>query len=380
MTSQTADILRSSHWAVRSIKGCLFCALAVWLSVSATACRNDSENQKAEQESTVTRTAAEGPVTLSMSVSATDLSFQDSAEVHIEATADPGVEAHVEDYDSVLSEKGLAFELRVVRAEKSPPSAAPDGRVTHRHRYRLEFVLPGVYELPPARLTYIDKEAAQAIARNEAAESLPEFNTLVTEPITITARETQRIRTLEPVELPTVWSRWWWLGPVILVVAASAVLVLVRPLRRLIGRRLARLAQPRAVVIPAHEWALQQFAALAAERLLQRGLWQEFHYRISYIIRGYIERRFHVSAAEMTTEEFLEAAVADVRFGPRITEELSRFLSACDLVKYARHEPTVEESDAELAAARSFVERTGERAQPPAESSTAGVAARGQAA
>ena len=54
--------------------------------------------------------------------------------------------------------------------------------------------------------------------------------------------------------------------------------------------------------------------ALVTEDLIARGLIQEFHYRTSGIVRGYIERRFGVSAPEMTTEEFLTAAAADARF------------------------------------------------------------------
>ena len=60
----------------------------------------------------------------------------------------------------------------------------------------------------------------------------------------------------------------------------------------------------------------------------------------------------------MTTEEFLAAALHDARFGQTITDELDRFLGACDLVKYARHDPGHDECDAVLKAAGDFVEKT----------------------
>jgi len=112
------------------------------------------------------------------------------------------------------------------------------------------------------------------------------------------------------------------------------------------------------IVIPADVWARRLIAALIAENLLERGAAQEFHYRVSYILRGYIERRFDVSAGEMTTEEFLNAIVSDRRFGSDVTTELHPFMIACDLVKYARHQPTPEESMTALRATEAFVERT----------------------
>jgi hypothetical protein len=105
-------------------------------------------------------------------------------------------------------------------------------------------------------------------------------------------------------------------------------------------------------------WARQQIAALVADKLIPQGRVQEFYYRISGIVRGYIERRYEVLAMEMTTEEFLTAAATDARFGERATTELNRFLGACDLVKYARHEPASAEADALLQTAGEFVERT----------------------
>jgi len=99
---------------------------------------------------------------------------------------------------------------------------------------------------------------------------------------------------------------------------------------------------------------------LIGENLIATGRVQEFYYRISDVVRGYVERRFGVSAPEMTTEEFLATAASDGRFGERNTAELNQFLNACDLVKYARRIPGPDEADAVLRAAGGFVERTRE--------------------
>jgi hypothetical protein len=173
-----------------------------------------------------------------------------------------------------------------------------------------------------------------------------------TEEATLSPEELKKIAELPPVELPDPWSRWWLLGPVG-VLAAVGFLIWFAHRSRLGYVALVE-------IIPAHEWARAQIAALIAADLIARGLVQEFYYRISAVVRGYIERRFDVSAPEMTTEEFLAAAARDRRFDAAATLELRRFLTACDLVKYARHHPVTGEWDELLKTASDFVERTRE--------------------
>jgi hypothetical protein len=65
----------------------------------------------------------------------------------------------------------------------------------------------------------------------------------------------------------------------------------------------------------------------------------------------------------MTTEEFLVAVAGDGRLAPPHRRLLGDFLSQADLVKFARHLPTFQDSDNAHAAARRFVEDT--RPAPP---------------
>ena len=65
-----------------------------------------------------------------------------------------------------------------------------------------------------------------------------------------------------------------------------------------------------------------------------------FCIRVSDALRNYLEECFRLRAPERTTEEFL----AELRTSPILTtgqkEALAAFLASCDLVKFARHEPT----------------------------------------
>ncbi len=343
--------------------------LPVLLLACACGCTPRDTDQPAAAPG-VSRTASSGPVTLTLTVAHDDLDFSENAEVVLEVQTEPDVKIDLHDYSRAIREGEHHFEMSAVAFDEAPLTLRDDGKLVSTRRYRLEFYLPGQYELPPASLTYVDRRTDVS---GDAAEELYEstFKELETESITITARdgaapqlseqELQDIETLAPIELPTVWSQWWWIVPVGSAVIVLAAVLLIPRLRRFIVRCLRGDGRRRVIVIPAHEWARRQFAALIAENLVGRGLFKEWHYRISSIVRGYIERRYGVSAGEMTTEEFLETAVADSRFGPETTHELKGFMHALDLVKYARHEPTLTESDGALRAAADFVERTRDR-------------------
>ncbi len=152
-----------------------------------------------------------------------------------------------------------------------------------------------------------------------------------------------------PVELPTD-ERFPWklvaggvLGAAVLMAAGFWFL------------RWLRDREPPRVVIPAHRWALDELDRLASATLIERGEFHEFYFRLSGIVRGYIERRFGVLAPEMTTEEFTEYLRTDLVLAEPYRRAMGPFLEACDLVKFARHVPGREEADGALASARDFV-------------------------
>ncbi len=330
------------------------------LAVCASAWISGCQSQKPESAAptdAVTKTASDGPVTLSLTATRTDFDYTSHAEVQIEAKAKQGGNVHLEDYRDTLREAELTFEIRVVDARRNRSEPDPDGTVIETARYTLAFVLPGEYELPPASASFSADSTPGAELRRVSTEGI---SILARDPANrqVTQEEMATITVLDPKELPTLLSRWWWFIPIAAATLAVVLLLTVPRLRRWLRRRLLERPKPTPPPIPADIWARQQLVALMEEHLLDRGLLQEFHYRISYIVRGYIERRYGVTASEMTTEEFLSAAIADARFGPDITVELQRFLAACDLVKYARHEPSTDESSGALSAAESFVERT----------------------
>ena len=168
------------------------------------------------------------------------------------------------------------------------------------------------------------------------------------------ATDVRDIRGPEPV--PIDWRPWQVGG------AALAVLVAVALLVRWLWRRRARgvvVAPPR----PAHEVAKAALAALRRQGLVERGELKAFYSALSDIVRAYLEGRFALRAPEMTTEEFLQATARGGGLERAHRQLLAEFLVESDLVKFAKHVPTLADTERVFAAAERFVEDTAPRAE-----------------
>jgi hypothetical protein len=109
---------------------------------------------------------------------------------------------------------------------------------------------------------------------------------------------------------------------------------------------------------PAHEIAYARLRSLVALNLVEAGRLKEFYESISSILRHYIEDRFNLHAPERTTEEFLVELQSTNVLAPSDKEVLGEFLTHCDLVKFAKHDPTAEQIQRTFDLVKDFIERT----------------------
>lgn len=357
----------------------LTCFVATGCALAGGCGTKPSTDHKTEAKPGVERTTHDDVMSLNISISPAKLSLHDTARVALEVTSESGVTVHVADYADALRDGDRRFELSATLTDKHEAEPTDDGRLRWHYDYDVTFFLPGDYEFPPASASYVDMRDAAGSdkAAGATADTEPQTHTLESEAMTVTVtddraqpltpQELADIKVPDPVGLHRPLTFTLWIAAIVALAVCGLVAYLVR--RR---SRAERIAPP----MPAHVWARLQLDALQEEDLIGHGLAQEFFYRISGIVRGYIERRFAVSAPEMTTEEFLTAAGTDRRFDREQTGSLNGFLTACDLVKYARHDPSSTEATGAVRAAEDFVERTREReeAAPPEEPTRTGGA------
>jgi hypothetical protein len=156
------------------------------------------------------------------------------------------------------------------------------------------------------------------------------------------------INDLKPAE--TFPNPWLWIVPGILLLAAGLAYAATRLYRRI--RRTRELAES---PLPPWEQALAALDELPWQDWLAAGQVKRFYYALSQVLKRYIERRFEFNAVEQTTTEIL-ASMRACRTPMR--EEVGRFLTRSDFVKYAKTVPPDEEARSAIAQVRDFVMNT----------------------
>lgn len=149
-----------------------------------------------------------------------------------------------------------------------------------------------------------------------------------------------------PQPIPSLWA---WLGGLGLLTALA--LAAWYAWRRY---RAGQKRVPPAVVIPPYRRALDRLRA--ALDLMHDP--ERFCVVVSDAVRWYLEERFQLRAPERTTEEFLGELREAGRLSDLQQSLLGDFLTRCDLVKFARHEPSEPELRALHDAAVRLVEET----------------------
>jgi len=226
------------------------------------------------------------------------------------------------------------------------PTITRDGKTVITRWFQLVGYAVGDHLVtsPPVRYRLPGEELTEAPG-NEILISIASL--LAREP------NTTDIRDIKPPQDPPIdWGPYYFLAgalAALLLVAYQGYRWLCRPGRSPVG------PPPR----PAHEIAHEELARLRARALPEQGAFKEYYSALTAIVRSYLEQRFRLRAPEMTTEEFLlvtARGAAALQSGHRAL--LGDFLGESDLVKFARHHPTLGDAERAYGAAARFVDET----------------------
>jgi len=156
--------------------------------------------------------------------------------------------------------------------------------------------------------------------------------------IPVRAAEDTLLVDIKPLQKYPFQIPWWVYLLLLLLFFGFGILYLL--LRR--GKRKPA-PQPNKVfdqqlVPPEPSWktALSQLEELDAEDLISRGEYILYHYRLSYILRKFLERKYKFAAVEMTTSEIQWVTE---RIWVEKAPKVIKFLKYCDRVKFAKHTP-----------------------------------------
>ena len=145
---------------------------------------------------------------------------------------------------------------------------------------------------------------------------------------------------------------WWWIA---LGVAGTIALIVLLWWRL----RPQRLLSPKS----AYELALEKLEK--ARTLLREDDPMPYAVLVSETIRSYLGQRFQTPSTRRTTEEFLRQMEADRATPLAEHRDLLRdFLQSCDMVKFARYQPTLHELEEVQDSAPSLLSRPRNRPPP----------------
>lgn len=259
---------------------------------------------------------------------------------------------------SFAPELELGSAVQILEFREQPPRDMQDGgeRVWEAD-YALAIYTVGERMLPPFR-AQVRRGAQTAIVQTDSV--LVYVASVLND--SLAAADLVDIK--EQRDLAVPWPLWAW---ILLGTLALALLLFVLWWRRRHRRPVQVVVEPPK---PAHELALLALRKLETKRLPLEGRTKEHYIELSEILRAYLEESpvFGIPALEETTDEIVVSLKQRGTTAHRI-EHVRLLCEEADLVKFARHQPPVDESMRALERVAAFVRETARPrpAQPTAD-------------
>ena len=278
------------------------------------------------------------PIAVTTQVSQTTVSIGDKIEYTITVHAEPELKVEFPQFGDNIG----GFTIKDF-GEAEPKKRK--GRMVYQQRYTLDSYTTGSHTIPAPVVFYTDVDGRKLEIEGKTV-------TVEVKSVLPDDEEPQDIKDIpDPVELPvnnTAFLLWIIIGTLVIASGFAAFLWLKR----------RKKSQDEIVRKPPHVIAYEQLEMLIASGLIEEGRIEAYYVLLSNTIRTYLENRFGLRAPEMTTEEFLAATANNSVLKDEHKKMLSRFLTHCDLVKFARYGPDVEEMNSAYESAKQFVHET----------------------
>lgn len=201
-----------------------------------------------------------------------------------------------------------------------------------------------LYYLPPMSVT-VDKKEYKSKALALKVYSMP----------VDTLHPDQFFGPKPVMNAPFVWADWYGLiGCSFLVLPLLALLIYLiirfrdnKPIIRKVK------VEPK---LPPHQLAMQAIERIKGEKIWQKGRSKEYYTDLTDTLRAYIRDRFGFNALEMTSSEIIDKLM-EINDKEALAD-LKILFQTADLVKFAKHDPQMNENDANLINAIDFINET----------------------
>jgi hypothetical protein len=221
-----------------------------------------------------------------------------------------------------------------------------DGRIKRQFTLTIAAYEPGSKQVPALEVTYLGPRGDVRTART-APVTVKIGSLTANEPEPAIKDAAPPVRVMEE----NLWPAYIAGG---LCAAGLGALLTMLIVRRLRARRGERPGPPPR---PAHEVALERLDRLGAYGFLENADNRPFYFAVSEIIRDYLGGRYGFDSLELTTDELI-AELRRQAGRELFLSEIQGWLSACDLVKFAKISPSATEARGALESAIRIVTAT----------------------
>ncbi len=221
-----------------------------------------------------------------------------------------------------------------------------EGRITRELMYVLETFKTGSYIIPTYDIKYKEK-----LKNKVEVAKTPEIFIEVATTLGADASDVRDIK--PPVALHKNYFRLY-----IIIAIVFGVLILAAIVLHYIYHRKDRETESILEPLSAHQIAYNELESLKSMDLISKGQIKEYYYRLSNIVRHYIENRFKLMAPERTTEEFLTEMTVTGKLAEDHKKLVGNFLEHCDMVKFAAYGPDSREIENSFNSAKKLVDET----------------------
>lgn len=280
-------------------------------------------------------------VSVSAALDSTSMMIGDQLDITLTLSCDPAVKLGDPDISALDTLKALEIinigNLNEMRKSKTS--------IIYQQKITLTSFTEGTYNIPQIGIPF---EKGGKAGNVYSPTLMLEVNTFdVSE-----ATELQPIKNI--IEEPVTF---WDFLPFLIIGLAIVLIVLTIWLLIRRNQRRETLAEFEKKKLPPHVIALKKLEQLHQEELWQKGEIKSFQSQLTFILREYLEERFHIRALESTSDEIIDD-LQKTDLDAERTNNLKDIFQTADLVKFAKSEPPVEVHDKAFRNIVTFVKET----------------------
>ncbi len=225
-------------------------------------------------------------------------------------------------------------EFEVRNSLSTPLKPLDNGKVTLTHSLLLTTFSTGTQAIPALTLTFQSADGSVSEAKTE--ELKIEVRSLL--------QEKGDEGNLRPLKGFFNFKSYLWLWILLGFLAMGGLVYWGIKYRH---KKLGIIGGPKMPLQKPEEWAWQQLHKIEDSDLIEAGKIKEYYSELSFVLRGYLERRYGMSALDRTTAELL-SDIRKMNLTGQVFNSVRDFLESGDLVKFAKYAPAADEIEKDL--------------------------------